>query len=109
MTVKEISKRIQSETRRKNNLIAKIDEIKADIRATNKALHFWNQELIRAKKTAKKHAYRVIWTESFTCSKIVEAESEEKAKLMCYDIDDPDTRDFDGYSEWGCVQLEDED
>lgn len=109
MTVKEISKRIQSETRRKNNLIAKIDEIKADIRATNKALHFWNQELIRAKKMAKKHAYRVIWTESFTCSKIVEAESEEKAKLMCYDIDDPDTRDFDGYSEWGCVQLEDED
>lgn len=53
MTVKEISKRIQSETRRKNNLIAKIDEIKADIRATNKALHFWNQELIRAKKTAR--------------------------------------------------------
>ena len=57
----------------------------------------------------KKHAYRVIWTESFTCSKIVEAESEEKAKLMCYDIDDPDTRDFEGYSEWGCVQLPDED
>ena len=53
MTVKEITRRIQSYSRRKKKLIIKIDEIKADIRATNKALHFWKQELIRAKKTAR--------------------------------------------------------
>ena len=53
MTVKEITRRIQSYLRRKKKLIIKIDEAKADIRATNKALHFWNQELIRAKKTAR--------------------------------------------------------
>ena len=53
MTVKEITRRIQSYSRRKKKLIIKIDEAKADIRATNKALHFWKQELIRAKKTAR--------------------------------------------------------
>ena len=53
MTIKEINKRIESEIRRKKRLAKIIDDSKADMRATNKALHFWQCELAKAKKLEK--------------------------------------------------------
>jgi hypothetical protein len=48
--------------------------------------------------------YRVVWSETFTCSKVVEAESEEEAQELCYDIDEPDTREFESYHDWSVVE-----
>lgn len=56
-----------------------------------------------------KKKYRVIWNETFVCSKVVEAGSEEEAQEMCYDIDDPDTREFEGYHDWGVIEEDELD
>lgn len=51
-----------------------------------------------------KTKYRVIWNEVYACSKVVEAESEEEAKAMCYDCDSPDTKEFCNFEDWGVIE-----
>lgn len=51
--------------------------------------------------------FRVCWNETFVCSKVVEAKSEAEAQEMCYDCDDPDTRQFESYHDWSVI-AEDE-
>ena len=53
-----------------------------------------------------KKKYRVVWNEVYCCSKVVEAESEEKAKELCYDCDDPDQKVFGSYEDWGVEELD---
>ena len=48
--------------------------------------------------------YRVIWTEKYACSKMVEAESKEEAIDKCYDLDESDTREFEGTSDWSVIE-----
>lgn len=43
MTVREIERRIKRETRRLSTLARRIDDIKAEQRATVKAIAFWEQ------------------------------------------------------------------
>lgn len=50
---------------------------------------------------------RVIWTETYTCSKVVEAETEDEAMELCYDTNTPDTKEFEGTSDWSAI-AEDE-
>ena len=53
MTVCEIERRIKRETRRLSTLTRRIDAIKADQRATVKAIAFWEQVLARRKAKGK--------------------------------------------------------
>ena len=46
----EIQKRIEREQRRVKRLAETIQDAKADIRATRKAIKFWEEELRKAKK-----------------------------------------------------------
>lgn len=53
MSIEEIKSKVNSEMRRKKSLAGKLVEVKADMRATNKALHFWQRELQKAERLAK--------------------------------------------------------
>ena len=50
MTAKEIESQISHEKYRLSRLSGKMDEIKADMRATRKAIVFWKKELAEVKK-----------------------------------------------------------
>ena len=47
--------------------------------------------------------YRVVWLETHVCSKVLYAESESEAIERCHDCDDPDTREFEGCSDWSVI------
>lgn len=54
LTIKEIEKRIRSEKNRLVYRSQQIDKMKSDIKATRKALAFWEGELARAKREGRK-------------------------------------------------------
>lgn len=54
-----------------------------------------------------KQKFRVVWNETYVCSKVVEAENEAEAQEMCYDTDEPDTKEFESYHDWSVI-AEDE-
>ena len=58
----------------------------------------------------KKRKYRVVWSQTYTCSKVVEARSENEAQRLAYesmDAEEPDTKELDSTHDWSVV-AEDE-
>ena len=53
MSVQEIKKAIENDRRRIKRLMRDIDLAKSDIKATRKAIKFWEGELKKAKKVEK--------------------------------------------------------
>lgn len=48
--------------------------------------------------------FRVVWDETYNCSKVVEAETEAEAMEKCYNDDHPDTREFSHHHDFSVIR-----
>ena len=48
--------------------------------------------------------FRVVWDETYTCSKVVEAETEAEAMEMCYNEDCPDTKNLSHHHDFSVIR-----
>lgn len=54
--------------------------------------------------------FKVVWTEHYTCTATVQAESREAAIQACYDADGKQVRkEYEGSSDWSAIETEDKE